>query len=517
MHESELLDAAFRPLAGPAFFRGNVLRLTGLPPGASTAQIRRRRTEVEAAARLGMAAPPAAAGPACGPPPTAAETTTAFDDLRREPVLRLVHELLWIWSSSDDPADDPADELSDEHDAVVHAHCALLAEDWPDERPAPRTVGSDERWAGVLAGWAHVLSREDLWHWVRRRAGELSDPRVTDRVVDRLRARLPVELLAVNADLAARCAAGSDTEGAARHVAVLRGSPLPADAVDTAVHRHSRPAKRQVGEVCETANGRAAGSPDLAPGEATALLERTAAPLRVLTALLGADDPATTAARDDVASALNTICVRYYEHSSVDRRARATAVRAQLDAALELATDRHLRDRVAENVRILAANNEVIEHYVRNAVGMALPPPGPTAAEKAERLRIAEQRRLERAAEWEVRLAAREERLRIAREREAAAEAQRLAQARAQRAVQQAFADRWAAEEARQRERAAAEQAWWEAKRAEVLREEAQGGRRPTRRAGATARGGATALTPRPAGMMARLLGRHDPKPGDGR
>ena len=70
MDDSELLREAFRPLAGPGLYRANVVRLTGLAPGASAADIRRRRSEVQAAARLGLPAPPPAIpAPLCGPEP----------------------------------------------------------------------------------------------------------------------------------------------------------------------------------------------------------------------------------------------------------------------------------------------------------------------------------------------------------------------------------------------------------------------------------------------------------------
>ncbi|WP_214406582.1 hypothetical protein [Pseudonocardia lacus] len=421
MDETDLIDQALRPLAGARFYRGNALRRTGLAPGATSAQVRRRRTEVEAAARLGMAAPPGAAGPPCGPEPSASEVAAAFDDVRREPVLRLVHELLWVWSGDD--------ELSAAHDAVVREHCALLTEDWPDRAPGPRTPASDARWAEVLGAWARLLERDDLWAWARRRAAELADPRLTDEVVERLRSRVPQAVLAVNVDIAAHAAA-TDPEAAARHVAVLRASPLPADLVDAVLVRRARTTKREVSRACEAAADRAAADVPSTPGETTALLDATRTPLRVLAALLGHSDPSAAASRDEVAGVVVNAAIRYYEHTTVDRRARAAAVRPQLRAAEELAADPHLRERVAENLRILARNDEVIEHNVRNSFGLALPDTGRSVRQETELRLIAERREQEERAERRARLAEREERLRIAREeRERKAAAEREAQA----------------------------------------------------------------------------------------
>lgn len=404
MSDRDPLEAALRRLSGSAFYRGNVFRLTGLPVRASNSDIRRRRDEVKAVVRLGTTLPPSAAPSlSCGPQPEPEDVLAAFEDLRH-PVVRLVHELLWVWSDS-------GDVLTTAHDNLLRQHCDVLTADWPGRIPAARSGAADQRWSSVLAGWAHLLAREDLWECLERRAADYADPRATSATVRDIRARLPTWILGVNAAIATH-AAEDDPAGARRHVAMLRASPFPADSVDRALRSRTREPEDRISAVCAAVAERAA--PDTAPRESTRLLDQTAADLRVVETLLGADDPTTRALCDEVASLVNGLCVTYYGDSTVDRRARSAAVRSQLQRARQLACADEMRELIAKNLRILDENDREIERMTEN-IGRSIRPPlqaGPTRADRWQAARAAEERRAEERANWEKRLEERDKRLR---------------------------------------------------------------------------------------------------------
>lgn len=88
----------------------------------------------------------------------------------------------------------------------------------------------------------------------------------------------------------------------------------------------------------------------------------------MLDGLLGAGDPTADAAHDEVAGTLSDIALGYVHHSTVDRRARAAAVRPHLAAARDLARDPRVRDLRTAELDALARSDAEIEHYVRDAV-----------------------------------------------------------------------------------------------------------------------------------------------------
>lgn len=92
--------------------------------------------------------------------------------------------------------------------------------------------GGEEHWRRALAFWAVVLDSEAFWSYLRRRAEGYDDPRCRADDVDRLRDDLPAVLLGFNALFGEAYAKANHPEGTARHVALIRGCPLPEAARD---------------------------------------------------------------------------------------------------------------------------------------------------------------------------------------------------------------------------------------------------------------------------------------------
>ncbi|WP_020666134.1 hypothetical protein [Amycolatopsis nigrescens] len=294
------LDDVLRELTGAGMYRNNVFRMTGLPTSASPQQIRRRREEAALAAQLGM--PPAAASGELplAPAPDRDAVNAAFESLRN-PVLRLVHELLWLRGTEDD------------HDYAVRRHCGVL-EGPSFSAPGRPEVDEDPlgyEWLVALQAWADVLSSEETWDWARRRVKEIGDPRLTTGTVRRLRDRLPAHIAGVSIALAVKAAEEIGVEAADRHLWLLDESPFDEDMVDLVLRDAVRPAEARVHTACETADRVSLTSPQDAITAGHALLTQVRSPLRVIAGLLGADDPVTAAAHDLSARSLNLCAVSH--------------------------------------------------------------------------------------------------------------------------------------------------------------------------------------------------------------
>lgn len=319
------VDAVLRRLPALEVYRANVFRVTGLPTDATDSQARRAREEAEVALRLGapLPTPYGEAGPK--EPPDAHALKSAFEALRN-PVLRLVHELFWLWG-------EPG-----AHDDAVRAHCrALEAGDAPESA-----------WRSSLALWAEALRDPASWDRMHRRARDLDDPRVGPATVDRLREVAPVRVLAVGAELAAAAAVAADTDGAARHVRVLQGAPFDRGLVVRALADAVRPVEARLRDATEATERAAAAEPAEADAAGWRLLEDSADGLRVLALLLPTD--ATTAAlHDEVAHAAASCAVAHF-----DATGRSDEALALLAEARGLAHERTTREFVERNRRTIA-------------------------------------------------------------------------------------------------------------------------------------------------------------------
>ncbi|MEU6854106.1 hypothetical protein ABZ901_29785, partial [Actinacidiphila alni] len=180
------LTPVLNRLRGPDLYRNNAFRITGLPTDASAARIRRAREEALLLTRLAPARSTTAA------PPEGEAVRTAYEVLR-DPVARLVHELLWTWP------DGPEGTVTGHADAVEQHRAALEATEGSGTAP-------DDVWAGGLRSWATVLAGHAFWDHAKRRVADLGDPRLTTGTVRRLRDRLPRHIVAAGAEAGLRAA-----------------------------------------------------------------------------------------------------------------------------------------------------------------------------------------------------------------------------------------------------------------------------------------------------------------------
>jgi hypothetical protein len=349
------LDNALRQLAGCGFYRDNVFRITGLPTDASSMQIRRRREEADLAERLGTTLPPGFGDLPRQPPATPDEVKAAFESLRN-PVPRLVHEMLWLWWQDGDTSDNSSGTA--DHDAAVRSHCMALEAEYAGGSPeseAPDTNWLDQLWAQSMTAWAAVLCTEEIWDCAKRRVGEIGDARLTTGTVRRLRTRLPLHIVAVNAALAARAAENGDDD-ADRHVRLLRASPFEDALVNQALRAAVVHVEERLPIMCTAAQRAVKADVNNAADAAGTLLDEARPLLRVVDTLLGSDDPLARALHDEVASSVNICSVSYYNATDKGQPVVDLLRRAQ-DFAREPSTV----DLVERNLKILEKSVLVAE------------------------------------------------------------------------------------------------------------------------------------------------------------
>jgi hypothetical protein len=319
------VDAVLRRLPVRDTYRANMFRVTGVFGDATPAQIRRRREEVGMAARLGTALPSPFGELAPVPAPGADEVKAAFEAMQ-SPVVRLVHEALWL---SGVPS----------HDAAVAAHTLAL-----DDPAAP-----DERWRTALAAWARALDDDAYWFRLERRAKELDDPRVSTATVTALRSRLPRRVLAPSAELATIAAAAGDSAGVARHLALLAAAPFPAASIAAAVREACNPVVDRVHDECGALTEACADSPSGIIELGTNLLAAAPRLLAVPAAVLPATDGLSTALHDEIANTVTRAAGAW-----VNDGGDPTLVQPLLDGAADLARERTTVDLVERTRRGLA-------------------------------------------------------------------------------------------------------------------------------------------------------------------
>lgn len=338
------LDEVLRDLSGTRLYRNNVFRLTGLPPTVSATQVRRRREEAALMAQLGTL--PVASGELPLTPTPGWDTVNAAFESMRNPVLRLVHELLWLWDAGEDNS----------HDDAVRRHCRVL-EGQSLTAPGRPEMPNDplgQQWLVAVHAWARLLSGEEIWERARQRVNEIDDPRLTTGTVRRLRDRLPRHIVDVHLALAVKAAEEFGGEAADRHLWVLDESSFDDDLIDAALRDVVRPAEDRVRAACEAADRVAETAPRDAVEAGHMLLEQTAAPLRSIAGMLGVDDPVTAAAHDEVARSANLCAVAYDNETETCGPALGL-----LPAARELARERTTIELIDRNMAIIGRERVV--------------------------------------------------------------------------------------------------------------------------------------------------------------
>jgi hypothetical protein len=234
------IDRVLRPLGGHGLYRNNAFRVTGLSTDASARQIRRHQEELKNPYHLA----PATDRDLPLPPSDDADAQRAAFEVLRDPLARLVHELFWL--RPDQPS---------RHEHAIFAHSRALEAISRDGE-----VVDDETWDDLQVGLrllAQGFADDSTWEWVRRRAEQIDDPRLSVGVLRALRERLPEHVIGVSVGLAVR-AAGADPAEAEAHLAALREAGFEArqvrEVARAAVEGSGPGARRRTGRIRPTAS-----------------------------------------------------------------------------------------------------------------------------------------------------------------------------------------------------------------------------------------------------------------------
>ena len=323
--ETQEIDRVLGGLTGHDLFRRNAFRVTGLPTDATERAVRRAREE----SRNAYYVPPSVHPDVPLPPSEDPDELRAAFEVLRDPVARLVHELLW--------AQFVDGRLPDVQVRAVSELCLALEGTSPDG--VVRDAATRQRWNDYLNLWPTVLGAESTWELARRRATALDDPRLTTETLDALRRRLPGHLVGVVAGLAARRAA-ADPAGARWWRELARRAGFDNGDVRRAFRSAAQPDLDAVEAACEVA--RAADSEQAGMAAARTLLAAARPRLEKLSGLLGADDDLVVGSYDDVALVVNNCAVRFVNANEGHDAAVSALLREARDLARSPAPRAHI-------------------------------------------------------------------------------------------------------------------------------------------------------------------------------
>jgi hypothetical protein len=362
---------------GPLMFRSNAFRVTGLAVDVTPREVSRHHEKLRVMERLGSADTQVNGAIALDPPPDADAIREAVQRLQ-DPERRLLDEFFWFWPrefghSAEDPAlaalaagnvaaaadtwmreEKDGDAVVAPHNLAVLSHMLVL--DYEHAAPGARLVGMDEQrrgeqWEYALDRWKRLVAEERFWDRVAERIAELDDPRVTGETARRLRAELPLGLLAINAQLAVRAAERREVGESERQLALMgRWEP---SLVERTILRAVGPLRERLQLACDTA--RAAVAADARGGDAAAerLLEQTQSLLEALDRLLSPSHPVRVAACDAVADTAMSVAL-----ASTRTKPRWAVVCGVLERALAIAASPAARERLAGSLEFAQENRD---------------------------------------------------------------------------------------------------------------------------------------------------------------
>jgi hypothetical protein len=330
------LDHVLRAISGPDLYRNNIFAITGATADATAGQIRRMREEAILQSRLN--------------PELDADAIRGAFETMRDPVARLVHELLWF-------------SAPEQHREAVEAEYR-----GPFAAGNPEAKRLDPLWANSLAAWALRLEAPEFWAHAKERVKQIDDPRLTTGTVRRLREKLTRHIVSVTADLAVRAAPFS-IEAADRLVALVDESPFPNEVVDDVLREAVRPAERVIGAACSSTRDALQVKEEQAVSLAEDLLAKIAQPMMVVEALQGTDDDVTTALSDEIALVVNNCAIAYHRVTSTSEPALRLLALAKPFARL-----RNTIELIDQNVSVIGLDDltrEMRDLCDRGKVGKA--------------------------------------------------------------------------------------------------------------------------------------------------
>lgn len=218
-----------------AVIRENPFRLLGLPATATSREVRRRVEELAVKASLGAS------------PELDADRLSRIRQALEDPVQRLGHEVFWLHSSPDvvGPSIDPTSAAAATSAAfdVLRSRAGRppsLAQAISLHDLAVLTYGRYELGpeaqdpSDILPLWAEVQTADGFWEYLKGRAVEAHDPRLTPNLVERIRIDLAGVVLGPIAERAATLIEEQRFDSAAVVLRAIRRSGLLPEAIDSA-------------------------------------------------------------------------------------------------------------------------------------------------------------------------------------------------------------------------------------------------------------------------------------------
>lgn len=305
---------------GPDLYRTNAFRVTGLPVGATSRDIRRRDERLRAMEKYGVDAAGDAAGILPLPRTPDEDTRDRVVQRLRDPAKRLVDELFWFWPAPDDQAmaalrdgDVAAAERAwrarstpvARHNRAVLAHVRALDAAEPDRA----------LWEQALANWRAVIDDEAFWELFRERIVELDDARLSPVTARRVRRELPTALLSINARLALDAWRANRPGDGRSHLEVISRSGFDRAVIDDVLRRAVRSERDRVTALCEAAERDSDTDPEHADTTGDRLVDQTAPLLDTLAFALPDGDPTLSGAKDQVGRQVMRCAVAYGNHT----------------------------------------------------------------------------------------------------------------------------------------------------------------------------------------------------------
>jgi hypothetical protein len=358
----------------PSLYRSNAFRVIGVPTEAGQQDLRRRADALRMAESLGTPAPQGQTPLPLTPPASGDDAREAMQRLR-DPERRLVDEVFWFWPVQAGNRNDAALSALSQgdfaracqiwrntdaggiglHNLAVLNHAMALDHEIDVVRgnlqlSAEDRANIDRLWRQTYADWKKVLDADDFWIRLAERVRAIDDPRVTRATVSKIRASLPMAIVAINAQLAVEAGERSNDAESARHMTLVRNSGFDSRVCQDALRSALSPLKQRIEKMCSTAETEAAATPRQADKVATRLLDQTAPLLRMLD-FLPAGHALRDAAHDQVAqSTLN--CQIPYGQETEDWQTSLTI----LERAVKVAAGDTARQRLQMNLQIVADN-----------------------------------------------------------------------------------------------------------------------------------------------------------------
>lgn len=333
--DEDIALACLLESATPDLYRNNAFRILNVPVTASSGDSIKQQKRLAMMERLGER--PAVRDRQYLPitPPPDEDTIRKASQRHRDPELRLMDELFWIWPRNHGTTQDEAMDLlaagriesavacwtrwqCTEQDACLATHnLAVLhhAVALDMERLADRSPDGEGRrdhyWKAAYQYWRVIVEHDEFWNRVAARARDLDDPRLTDNLVRRMRCTLPLALIHVGLRLAVQAATTGDVANAKRHLDYLRNSGLAASTVARVVEQQMQPFVEHIRTLSTQATDKGRAHPERALGIAQTLRTDAKLAASVLDLILTIDHPLCRSAYDMLSKAVLT-CSRVY-------------------------------------------------------------------------------------------------------------------------------------------------------------------------------------------------------------